>query len=71
MIVEDMEFRINLYFAVERNEVPVDIVLELHDYNVRPLLSQGINDLRLWSQRGGNELLNIDLSNYGMNETMS
>ena len=30
-IVAEMKFRMNLCFAVARNEVPVDIIIELHD----------------------------------------
>ena len=38
---------------------------------MKRLRSQGINDPRIWSQRKENEFLNIDLSNYGISETMS
>ena len=38
--------------------------------NVIRLRSQGINDPFIWSLRGGNKFLNIDLSNYGISETM-
>ena len=30
-VVAEMKFRMNLCFAVARNEVPVDIVFEIHD----------------------------------------
>ena len=38
--------------------------------NVRFLRFQGINDPHIWSLKVGNEFLNIDLSNYGISETM-
>ena len=40
-------------------------------YNMRNLTSQDINYPCVQSQRGGNKFLNIDLSNYGISETMS
>ena len=38
---------------------------------MRRLIYQGIKNTHIWLQRGGNEFLNIDLSNYGISETMS
>ena len=38
---------------------------------MRNLTSQDINYPCVQSQRGGNKFLNIDLSNYGISETMS
>ena len=39
--------------------------------NVRFLRYRGIRNPRIWSQIGGNEWLNLDLSYYGISETMS
>ena len=39
--------------------------------NVRRLRSQVINNPHIWSRIGGNKFLNLDLSNYGVSETMS
>ena len=39
--------------------------------NVARMISHGINEPRIWAQRGGNDLLNLDLSNYGIDDTRS
>ena len=39
--------------------------------NLRRLRSQGLKYPHIWSRRGINEVLNLDLSNYGESETMS
>jgi hypothetical protein len=32
---------------------------------------QGIHNLRSWAQRGGNDVLDLNLSNFGVDDTRS
>ena len=38
---------------------------------VNEIRSQGLNDPRIWASSGGNKILNLNLSNFGINDTRS
>ena len=37
--------------------------------NINRLKNQGIQDPRIWANEGGNDILNLNLTNFGVAET--
>ena len=53
------------------NEAMMFYIEDQWKRNINRLLQHGINDPKSWARRGGEDVLNLDLSNFGVEDTRS
>ena len=53
------------------NETLMYYIEQQWKLSINRLRSYGINDPRVWVERGGNEMLELNLSNFGVQDTRS